>query len=157
MLDQLRYWTKHCLHLSGEKIRHEAAAIRHLNEFNARHRRKERPEDMGRTSNACRRIVDFTGIGLGVDDELRNRLGWNRWIYHHDISATANARDRRDVAYEIKIEVRIERGVDRVTRHDRHKQCVAVRWGSHDDFGANIAAGSRPVLDDELLPEALRQ
>src|ERR1700730_4161499 len=157
MLAQLRYLTKNGLNLSAEQIGQETAAIRDVKQVDACHHLEQLSEDMGRTSNSCRRIVDFARIDLGLDDDLRDRLGWNRWIYHHDIGATANVRDRRDVADEIKIEVRIERGVDRVTRHDLHEECVAVRWGSHDDFGANIAAGSRPVLDDELLPEALRQ
>src|SRR6516164_3729617 len=128
MLNQLRYRTKHGLHLSAEQIWQETAAIRDVKQVDACHHREQLSEDMGRTSNACRRIVDLARIGFGVGDELRDRLGWNRWIYHHDVGATANARDRRDVADEIKIEVRIECGVDRVTRHDRHEQCVAVRW-----------------------------
>src|SRR5215467_3239856 len=124
MLDQLRYWTKRGLHLSAEQIWQEAAAIRDVKQVDACHHLEQLSEDMGRTSNACRRIVDFTRIGLGVDDELRDRLGWDRWINGHDIGATADARDRRNVADEIKIEVRIERGVDRVTRHDLHEECL---------------------------------
>src|SRR5262245_27432686 len=34
-------------------------------------------------------------VGAGIGDELRDRLGWNRWIDHHDIRGAANARDRR--------------------------------------------------------------
>ena len=37
------------------------------------------------------------------------------------------------------------------------KQRVAVRRRSRDRLGADIAAGARPVLDDELLAQALRQ
>ena len=39
---------------------------------------------------------------------------------------------------------------------DQQKR-VAVRRRSHDRLGADIAAGARPVLDDEWLPEPLRQ
>ena len=34
---------------------------------------------------------------------------------------------------------------------------VTVRGRSHDDLGADIAAGAGPVFDDELLAEPLRQ
>ena len=68
----------------------------------------------------------------------------------------ADARDRRDVADEIEIELVVERRVDRVRRSDQEER-VAVRRRAHDRLGADIAAGARPVLDDELLAEPLRQ
>ena len=37
------------------------------------------------------------------------------------------------------------------------EQRVAVGGRAHDRLGADIAAGARPVLDDELLAEPLRQ
>ena len=64
--------------------------------------------------------------------------------------------DRRDVADEIEIEFVVERRVDRVAATDQ-EQRVAVRRRSYDDFGADITAGTRPVLDDEWLAEPLRQ
>ena len=67
-----------------------------------------------------------------------------------------DARDRRDVADEIEIELVVERRVDRVRRIDQ-EQRVAVRRRTHDRLGADIAAGARPVLDDEWLAEPLRQ
>ena len=84
------------------------------------------------------------------------RLGRNRRIYHHDVGAADDARDRRDVADEIEIELVVERRVDRVRRTDQ-EQRVAVRGRAHDRLGGDIAAGARPVLDDELLAEPLRQ
>ena len=57
---------------------------------------------------------------------------------------------------EIEIQLGIERGVDGVPTAD-HEQRVAVCWRAHDRFGADIGAGARPVVDDEWLPEPLRQ
>ena len=72
-------------------------------------------------------------------------------------SGCANdARDRRDVADEIEIELVVERRVDRVRRSDKEER-VAVRRRPHDRLGADIGAGARPVLDDEWLAEPLRQ
>ena len=67
-----------------------------------------------------------------------------------------DARDRRDVADEIEIELVVERRVDRVRRRGQEER-VAVGRRVHDGLGADIAAGARPVLDDELLAEPLRQ
>ena len=67
-----------------------------------------------------------------------------------------DARDRRDVADEIEIELVVERRVDRV-RERRQEERVAVGRRTHDRLGANIVAGARPVLDDEWLAEPLRQ
>ena len=43
-------------------------------------------------------MVDLARIGLGVGDELRDGVGWNGWIDHHDIRGAANARGRRNIA-----------------------------------------------------------
>src|SRR6266436_312661 len=64
--------------------------------------------------------------------------------------------DRRDVADEIEIEFVVERRVDRVRRACQ-EQRVAVRRRLHDRLGTDIAGGTRSVLDDEWLAEALRQ
>src|SRR5262249_42069580 len=62
----------------------------------------------------------------------------------------------RNVADEIVVELVVQCRVDRVETTD-HKQRVAVRRCAHDRLGADIAAATRSVLDDELLAQALRQ
>ena len=83
-------------------------------------------------------------------------LAGNDGLHHHDVWHAADARDRRDVADEIEIELVVERRVDRVVASDQ-KERIAVRRRAHDRLGGDIAAGARPVLDDELLAEPLRQ
>ena len=111
---------------------------------------------MGWRAVAPRGKIDLARIGLGVGNKLGNRLGRKRWIYHHDGGLAANARDRRDVANEIEIELVVERRVDRVRRIGQQER-IAVRGRAHDRLGADVATGTRPVLDDELLTEPLRQ
>src|SRR3984893_14182320 len=111
---------------------------------------------MGHGPAAGRSHVAFPRMGLGVCDELRDRLGWNGWIDHHDIRGAANARDRRYFADEIEIELLVERRVHRVRQADEQER-IAVRRCPHDAFGTDIAAGARSVLNDEWLPEPLRQ
>ena len=75
--------------------------------------------------------------------------------YHDDIGLANDARDRRDVADEIEIELVVERRVDRVRRAG-HEKRVSVRRRTHDRLGGDIGTSTRPVLDDELLAEPLR-
>src|SRR5262245_39836455 len=63
---------------------------------------------MGWASAASRRHVDSARIGFGIADEFGNSPGRNQWIHHHDVWRTDDARDRRDVANEIEVELFIE-------------------------------------------------
>jgi hypothetical protein len=74
----------------------------------------------------------------------------------HDVRRAQQACDRFNITNEIEIKLVIERRVDSVRRRDE-KECVAVGGRPHDGFRADIAAGARPVLDNELLSEPLRQ
>src|SRR5262245_16016240 len=105
---------------------------------------------------AARRHVEFAGIGLGIGDELGNRLRRKRWIHHHDLCLSGDGCDRRDVAGEIEIELVVKRHIDRAAWSD-HDQRMAVGWRTDDHLGADITAGTRPVLDDEWLTKPLRQ
>ena len=77
-------------------------------------------------------------------------------MHHHHKGLANEGCDRRDVAHEIVIELVVEHGANDVL-HAGHEQRVAVRRGSHDHFGADRAAGARPVLHHEWLAEPLRQ
>ena len=77
-------------------------------------------------------------------------------MYHDDVGIAADARDRRDVADQVEIELVVDRGVDRIHRSG-HQQRISV-WGRvHDRLGGDIAGRARPILDDKLLTEPLRQ
>jgi hypothetical protein len=104
---------------------------------------------------AGRRHFKFARIGLCISDEFGNRLGWSRKIHFHDARYADNACNRRDVADEIEIEVVVERRVDRIRRSNQ-QESVAIRRRSHYRLGGNIAAGTRPVFDNERLAEPLR-
>jgi hypothetical protein len=121
----------------------------------ARHHREQLARNMGRLAVAARRKANLAGIGFGVGDEFGDRFGRNRRMdYHHERPAE-DAGDRRDVADEVVTELLVKGRVNGL-RGVEHKQCVAVRTRAHDDFGGNVAACSRPVLDDECLTKSLR-
>src|SRR5262249_52019646 len=111
---------------------------------------------MRRSPHAGRSQIDLARLGLGIGNELGNRFGRNRWIYHHNERKADDARDRRDVVDEIVIELLIKRRVDRVRRTCQEER-VAVRGSAHDRFGADIAAATWAVFDDELLAKPLRE
>ena len=68
---------------------------------------------MGRSPDSLGGHVDFAWIGFGIGDELRDCFRRERRVEGHNKGSAANARDRRDVADEIEIQICIERGVDR--------------------------------------------
>src|SRR6516165_2738136 len=107
-------------------------------------------------SDTNRRHADLAGIGIRVKDKLGNRLGRDHWIYRHDIWYADDASDWRDIAKEIEAELIIKGHIDGV-RRSRQEERVAVGRGTHDGLGADIVAGTRPIIDDELLAEPLRE
>jgi len=145
------------LHLPGEEIgeRRPATAIGHVDHIDPGHHLEQLAGHMGHGADARRRHVDFAGSGLGVGDELGNRAGRNRRVHHHNVGTSEDARDRRDVADEIEVELIVERRVGRVGAPD-HEQRVAVLQARARPPRCRCAA-TRPIVDDELLAELFRQ
>src|SRR5262249_60648894 len=126
-----------------------------MNYADAGHHLKQLARQMGGSSDTTRSHGELAGIGLGIDDELGNRFGRNRWIYYHDEGVPDDAGDWRDVAEKIEIELCVRRSIDRVCRSDE-EECVAIGWNAYDRLGGNIAGSTWPALDDEWLAESLR-
>src|SRR5258707_6651389 len=100
--------------------------------------------------------ADLVGIGLGIGDELGNRLCGKHRVYFQNIRHADQASNRRNVADEIVVEFFVKRRVDRGTRGDE-QEWIAVRNCIHDRLSTYIAASTRPVLDEKWLAETLRQ
>src|SRR4051812_25974098 len=77
-------------------------------------------------------------------------------MHNHDGRLAANARNWSDVADEIEIELVVERRIDGIRRIGEQKG-IAIRSRTHDCLGADVAASTGPILNDELLTEPLRQ
>src|SRR5262245_60145753 len=75
---------------------------------------------------------------------------------HRHVRHADDAGDRRDVAEKHEAELVVECRIDHICPGDKEER-VAVRRRAHDRFGADIAATSWPVIDDEWLAEPLRQ
>src|SRR5262249_44178290 len=122
----------------------------------ASHEFKQLAGDMMHRSDTGRSHVDLAWIGLGESNEIRNGLGRKRRIDLHHLGHAEDASDRRDVANEIEIELVVERRIDRV-RGDDQDERMPVRGRTHHCFSGDIAAGARPVLNDEWLTETTGQ
>src|SRR5436305_1777974 len=77
-------------------------AVRYVHEVHPGHHLEQLADDMRWSSNPTRRHGEVAGVGLGISDELGNGLGRNRWVHHHDVGTSDDARDRRDVADQIE-------------------------------------------------------
>src|SRR5262249_33844832 len=128
--------------------------IRHMQHVGAGHHFEQLAGHMGDRTVARRSKTDLARMGLGVGYELWNRLGRNRRIHLHDLRHAVDARDRRDIADKVVVQLFVERGVDHIIRADG-EQRVAIWWRTHDGLSSDIAASARPVLNDELLTKPL--
>src|SRR5262249_51716501 len=146
------------LHLSAKQVGHHgsAATIRHMNQVDPGHHLEKLACNMAGASDAGRSQIDLARVRLGIGSELGNCFGRNGWIYHHHYGLAGDACNRRDVAEEIEVEPLVKCRVDRARRACQEKR-VAVRWGTHDRFGADISAATRAVFYDELLAEPPRE
>src|SRR6266516_7468652 len=111
---------------------------------------------MAGSSDAGRPETDLARVNLGVGYELRDCLGWNRRIDHHNERKADDAGDGGDVAEKNEIEFVVESRVDRV-RRTCDEERIAVRRRPHDRLGSDIVAATRAVFYDELLAEPLRE
>ena len=101
-----------------------------MNHVDAGHRLEQLSVDMGYAPGATRRHVELAWIDLGIGNELRNGLGWNRWINQHDERHPNSTRDGHDVADKIETKLVEQRVIDGVRRCDKEK-CVAIGWRAH--------------------------
>ena len=62
------------------------------------------------------RIIQLPWFGLGISDELGDRLGRNGLIGYEYIGVAADAADRGDVANEVEVEIFIKGRIDGVCR-----------------------------------------
>src|SRR5262249_41363683 len=111
---------------------------------------------MRRRADATRSKVDLARIGFCIGDKLGNVVGRHRRMHHHYIGQPNQSSHRSAVANEIERKLLVERRVDGVVRTDEGDR-VAIGYRAEHRLHADIAARAGPVLDDELLPQMIRQ
>ena len=74
-----------------------AAAVRHAGHLGAAAQHEQLAREMRQAAGAGVRVVDLAGIGLGVVDELLDRLPGRRRMHHQDLEALGDPDDRHEV------------------------------------------------------------
>src|SRR3984885_2410545 len=157
-IDQQEDRADDAVYLPAEGVgdRRRAAAIGNNEEVRSGLHFKQFAGDvLRRTDRRCPQI-ELARLVFGVGDQFGKGFYLELRAHRDDHWKADDARDRRNVADEIEIEIVEKRCVDRVAGGDQ-KQRVAVRRSARHVFGGEIAAGAGAVFDDESLPQPLRK
>ena len=95
----------------------------------------------------------FPGLALSQSDEALDVGRSNGRVHEQQRRRYSDPPDRREVADRVVWQVFVQSGIDGIGGHRRHQQRVTVGVGLCDRVGADIAAGTDPVLDHELLSQ----
>src|SRR5260370_1892351 len=101
-------------------------------------------------------MLTLPGLALTLVMNSGTVLAGTEGVHLYGKRLTSNARDRRNVTDKIELEIFVECSVTRVRKTSQQKR-IAIRGRMHDGLGGDISAGTRPVLDNELLAEPLRE
>src|SRR5688572_21923682 len=99
--------------------------------------------------------IELAGPGLRERDELGGGFRRQRWMYHEEIRIRGGQGDRRVVPQRVIRELRIGRHVRRQRADRAEKDGIAVRRRLLRHDRGDDATPARPVVDDDLLSEAL--
>ena len=95
-------------------------------------------------------------IGLGKRDDARQIRCWKRnRVSDEHVGRDDHQRYWREIFRGVKWHFCVQGRVHCVRRECAHAQRVAVRCGFGDGVHADIAAGSRTVVDHDLLAQLL--
>jgi hypothetical protein len=99
----------------------------------------------------------LAGIGLHQSDQLRHRVRRKSELGDKDVGHRPQHADRRKILLGIERQLGVERRRDGVAGDAVEADRVAVGCRLGDDVGADIAARTALVLDNELLAGELAQ
>ena len=89
-----RHGVEHDMHLTGDqpRERRHRALVGYVHHVDAGHHPQHLAGQMTQISAPARSHVELAGVGLRIDDELRQRLGRQRWVYNQDKGVTGRNR-----------------------------------------------------------------
>ena len=133
-----------------------AAAVGHMRQLHAGHAGEQRHEQVLATAIARRRVVELARPLARVGHQFGHAHHRQRWVSHQHAGLAAQQRDGGEVVYGLEAQLRVERGGDGVGLR-RQQQGVAVGRRLGHCLAADGGAGARPVVDDDLLLQALAE
>jgi hypothetical protein len=107
--------------------------------------------EMAAGAGAERGVIQFPGMRLGVVDQLLDRMKRRIRRHHQHVLRGRDQHDGVEVLDRIELLARLQRHVDG-ERLRAEMERIAVGRGLRRRRGADIAAGARTVLDDDVLP-----
>ena len=110
--------------------------------------------DVEAGAGARRAIVDLAGVGLGVGEELLERLPRRIGSHHDTECVTADADDVGEVRARIESRLSHEGKAEDGDRDLRDRVAIGLCGRGHLARGERAGA-TRPILDDDRLPEML--
>jgi hypothetical protein len=111
---------------------------------------------MRRGTDAGTGIIELVGVRFGARNQLLNRIDAESGIGHDHIRRSPELCDRREIFDGVVGNFRIQAWIDDVgARRDQER--VAVRLGVGRGTDPDIAAGSRPVLDDDTAAQGMAE
>jgi len=100
--------------------------------------------------------TEFARIGFYIGNQLGDRPDGDSGVHLQNFGRTSKPGDHRDVAYEIEIEIGVERRVDCIGR-DGSKKRITVRRRASDFLRRDIGGSARPVLYYKWLAKPFRK
>ena len=144
---------EHHRHAAGEHVLdgRRRALVGHMQhvDFGPMHERLA-GDDAGGVGAGKRQLA---GIGLGIFDQLLDRLGRHARIYHQHQREASHACHSREVLHRIVAHVPHQERSGRKRGISRHQQRVAVRRRARDVKRGQRPVRARAILDDDGLLE----
>ncbi|MNQ78251.1 hypothetical protein D3C85_931560 [compost metagenome] len=132
------------------------ALVGHMHHVRAGHLLEQFGADVRHGTAALRGIVDFTGVRLGIGDQLFQVMHGQRGVHRHDVRRHrhhAHRLERLGVPAQAVEHRRIAGVIHRVRRQQR----IPVRLRGRHQVVGDVAAGAGPVVDDGRLAQCGRQ
>ena len=103
-----------------------------------------------RCSAATGSVMQGAGFRLRQRDQFIDRRCGHCGIYHEKKRRRCNQAHGYEIPDEIVVELRVQRGADRLAG-SRHQKRITVRRCMRDNFSAHVAASASAVVRDDLL------
>jgi len=90
-----------------------------VHEIDAGHHLEHLAGELVARANPAGPHVDLAGMGLGIGDELRDRVHWQRRSHLQHKGVERDARDGCAVAEEVELEIVVERRIAGICKTSR--------------------------------------
>ena len=140
------------MHLSRRRVGDSLsdALVRHVQHVGARQLREQEPAEMLGRAGAGRSIPQRARRFLRELDQLADRFCRQLRIDHENERHRSDQADRREILFEVELEIGIYRGRDEELRGQHHPRVAVGRRARHD-LRAEDARHTGPRIDDDPL------